>query len=305
MATDTAFAIGILVMLGKRMPATAFAFLTALAIIDDLGAILVIALLYSESISIFNLGISALLLSLLILCNITGIRRPSIYIGLGILVWTAMLNSGIHTTIVGILVAITIPARSREGSTWFISHITDLLQRFRQMEGERDKGSPILGEANQHAVIEKIQTATEDASTPIRRWEHAFEYPVALLILPVFALANAGIPLEGVELTQIGTDPLAVGIFLGLVLGKCVGISFFTWLALRLGFGSLPEKLSMYHVFGLSLLGGMGFTMSIFITNLGFEGMPEALISAKVSILLASLVAGISGYLWLRFVAAR
>lgn len=300
MATDTAFAIGILALLGRRIPLALITFLTALAIIDDLGAILVIAVFYTETINLAFLSLAGLFLIALTACNAFGCRHPAVYILGGGLVWLAMLSSGVHATLAGILVALIIPARPKRDPEWFVRRTRNLINEFEDIEKESTR--PILGEEQQHEVVEHVQDSAEKTTTPLRRWERALETPVALLVMPIFALANAGIPVDFNSLSTLWKDPLSLGIILGLVAGKSIGISLLAWLALRLKLGLLPQGVTMRHIIGIGLLGGMGFTMSIFITGLGFANTPEALVTAKTAILLASLVAGLSGYLWLRFV---
>jgi NhaA family Na+:H+ antiporter len=299
MATDTAFAVGLLALLHRHVPTALTAFLTALAIIDDLGAILVIAMFYTANINLLLLATAALLLVLLIGLNAAGVRRPAVYILVGGLVWLAMLGSGVHATVAGILVALTVPARPKRGPGWFVRHAHRLTHEFETMERQSDK--PLLGEEEQHRVAESLQTTVEKATTPLRRWERYLERPVALLVMPLFALANAGIPLDSQTLASLGSNPLTPAIVLGLLFGKVLGITLLTWLSLRFGLGQLASGIGMRHIAGIGLLGGMGFTMSIFIANLGFETVPATLVAAKTAILLASLLAGISGYLWLRF----
>lgn len=300
MATDTAFAVGILALLGRRIPIALITFLTALAIIDDLGAILVIGIFYTETINLPYLSSAGLFLFILAGCNIAGFRRPVIYIIGGGIVWLAMLGSGVHATVAGILVALTVPARPKRNSDWFVRRTRKLINEFENKEQE--SANSILSDVEQHAVVERVQDSAEKASTPLRRWERALETPVALLVMPIFALANAGIVVNVNSFSAIWTDPLALGIILGLVAGKSIGITVFAWFALKLNFGRLSQGVSMRHIIGIGLLGGMGFTMSIFIAGLGFANDPEALLAAKTAILLASLVAGVSGYLWLRLV---
>jgi len=299
MATDTAFAVGVLALLHRHIPAGLTAFLTALAIIDDLGAILVIAVFYTETIDTGFLAAAALLLALLVVLNMSGIRRPGVYFLVGALVWLAMLGSGVHATVAGVLVALTVPARPKRGPAWFIRQTRELADRFARME--RKSAGPLLGEAAQHAVAERVQETAEMATTPLQRWENYLETPVALLVMPVFALANAGIPVSLQALSGLTSDPLALGIITALVFGKVTGITFMTWLSLKLGLGQLSGGVQMRHIAGVGLLGGMGFTMSIFITNLGFTSEPATLVTAKMAILMASLAAGIAGFLWLRF----
>ncbi len=301
MATDTAFAVGILAMLGGRIPAATVTFLTALAIIDDIGAILVIAAFYSESISFPHLIGAAALLGILVQFNILGIRSPSVYLFGGILVWAAVMGSGIHPTVAGILVAATIPARPKRRPGWFLKRTEELVNRFREIERNKSgTPAPMLAEAEQHAVVESVQDAAEKTTTPLRRWEHALDRPVALFVMPIFAIANAGIPINMQALDSLVSSPLTHGVIFGLILGKGLGIPLFAWLALRLRLGSLPQGINLNHIIGVGLLGGMGFTMSIFIASLGFADMREAMQAAKIGILAASLVAGVAGYLWLR-----
>jgi NhaA family Na+:H+ antiporter len=278
MATDTAFAVGILALLDKRIPSAALTFLVALAIIDDLGAILVIAVFYSDGTSVARLAVAAGILLALIACNALGIRRPAIYVLGGVLVWAALLGSGVHATVAGVLVAI---------------------------ENDRTQSQPMLGQEEQHLIAEDVREAAELATTPLRRWEHALEHPVALLVLPVFALANAGITVDIDTAATLWTDTLVIGIVLGLVVGKGLGIPLLTWLVTRLKLGELPPDVNMRHIVGVGLLGGMGFTMSIFIARLGFNTEPEAMQAAKIGILLASLIAGLAGYCWLRLCCKR
>ncbi|MCG6939091.1 MAG: Na+/H+ antiporter NhaA [Gammaproteobacteria bacterium] len=300
MATDTAFAVGILTLLRRHIPVSAFAFLTALAIIDDLGAIIVIALFYSESVSVYYLGLCVIPLAVMTLMNVLGIRKPGIYLAGAIMAWLAMLGSGIHATIAGILVAATIPARPKHEPGWFFGRIDNLLKRFRHIERSKPDASPMLAESEQHVLIEGVKDAADKVTTPLRRWEHALERPIALFVMPVFAFANAGIPVNMQVFDALWNETIATGIMLGLVLGKVLGISLFAWLCIILRLGRLPGSLDMRHIIGIGMLGGIGFTMSIFISNLGFDNMPQTLLHAKAAILTGSLIAGICGYLWLR-----
>jgi NhaA family Na+:H+ antiporter len=299
MATDTAFAVGVLALLHRRVPAALVTFLTALAIIDDLGAILVIAVFYTRGINGAFLGAAALLVLLLVLLNAAGVRRPAVYFLIGGLVWLAMLGSGVHATVAGILVALTVPARPKRGPAWFIDRTHRLADAFETME--RNSRKPLLGAEDQHRIAESLQVTAEKATTPLRRWERYLERPVALVVLPVFALANAGIPADLQALAALGSNALTPAIVIGLLLGKVSGITLMTWLSLRLDLGQLSAGLCMRHIAGIGLLGGMGFTMSIFIANLGFDTAPETLVAAKTAILIASVLAGSAGFLWLRF----
>jgi len=301
MATDTAFAIGVLALLGKRAPFGLTAFLLALAIIDDMGAVLVIALFYTGSLDPFYLSTAAATLAMLFIANRLGVRHPAFFFLGGGLVWFATLNSGVHATLAGVLVALTVPARPTHSPKYFARKSRNLISKFIRRVRNSNEDNPVLAEQRQHRLVEELQQTAKEATTPLQLWERTLEHPVALLVLPVFALVNAGIPLSSFSVAGFFQSPLALGIVLGLVLGKLIGISAGTWLVIKLGWGRLPHGMELHHTFGLGLLAGMGFTMSIFIAGLGFEQQPESLIVAKAGIILASLLAGLGGYLWLRF----
>ena len=254
MATDIAFALGVLALLGNRVPASLKIFLTALAVMDDLGAIVVIALFYTAELSFLYLaGALAVFAGLLALNRVLRVMALLPYLVGGALMWFLMLKSGVHATIAGVLLAFTIPYSSRE----------------------------------------------DDAQSPSHRLEHVLHKPVTFLILPVFALANTGIIVgAGWETELLSSNSL--GIIAGLVVGKPVGIFLFSSAAVALGLCRLPLDLAWRHILGAGLLGGIGFTMSIFITNLAFVGAGDTINASKMAILVASLVAGIAGFTWLK-----
>lgn len=299
-ATDTALAVGILALLGKGIPSAAFVFLTALAIIDDLGAILVIALFYSNDISLPYLAVAAAMTLVLTAMNLAGIRRPSAYLLAGIVLWVALHGSGLHSTLAGIIVAAAVPARGKRDPKWLVEKGRKLLFRFERLHRQNKEINQILEDQEQHEVVEYLQKAAEKTSTPLRRWEKVLETPVALFILPLFALTNAGVAIDTESLTSVWLHPLGAGVIFGLVIGKAVGIPLFCWLTMQLKLGVLPDGLSLRHVVGIGMLGGVGFTMSIFISSLGFSEDPDALLVAKTAVLLASFLAGTLGYLWLK-----
>lgn len=303
MATDTAFAIGILALLGKRVPAGLTAFLLALAIIDDMGAVLVIALSYSESINLHQLIIAALLLFGLMIFNLLGSRRPLVYFAGGILVWLAMLSSGIHATLAGVLLALVVPARPRRSTRAFVRKSRELINELEAIEEQEAEQTPVLAEPDKHEVLENLQHTASQTTTPLQVWERALEHPVALFVLPLFALVNAGITLEVSALDTLFNEALAAGIVLGLLLGKLIGITLPAFVLVKLKLGRFPDGVKPAHIVGLALLGGMGFTMSIFIATLGFSNNLEQQTIAKAGIITASLLAGIAGYLWLRLIA--
>ncbi len=301
MATDTAFAIGVLALLGERSPRGLTTFLLALAIIDDMGAVAVIAVFYTEAIDLHCLGTALALLLALSIINLLGVRRPLVYFAGGGLVWLAMLGSGVHATMAGILVAMTVPARPARSPQDFVRRSRQLINRFETIEKEEDSAGPLLAEPRKHEVVETLQDTAAETTTPLQLWEGALSHPVALFVLPLFALVNAGIALDISALPGLLSQPLALGILSGLAIGKLLGITLATLAVLALGLGQLPEGMSGRHLPGVALLGGIGFTMSIFIAQLGFAGHPEMLLTAKTGILTASLLAGLCGYLWLRF----
>jgi NhaA family Na+:H+ antiporter len=251
MATDIAFALGAISLLGKRVPASLKIFLAALAIVDDLGAILVIAIFYTNELHWDQLLYSAGILALLILMNRFGVKKLVFYIIPGIFLWYFVHHSGIHATIAGVLLAMTIPT------------------------------NPVK------------------ETSPLERLEHILVKPVNFVIMPVFALANTNIRFVP-EMIEGLYSPLGLGIILGLFLGKPIGITLFSWLSVKLGFSTLPSKAGWRHIMGLGILAGIGFTMSIFISLLSFSD-PLFQTEAKFSILVASVCAGISGYLFLSF----
>lgn len=300
MATDIAFAVSALVILGHRIPAGLVTFLVALAIVDDLGAVIVIAGFYTEHLAWQPLAYVVTLLLVLIVFNLGGIRHPLPYIVVGTLLWLAMLQSGIHATIAGVLLALAIPSRPKYESHAFSRGIDDLMAGFHMHE--RGDGN-ILANELQFSILQAVKQQALSTATPLQRMEQGLHHPVGLLIMPLFALANAGIPLGFGELHKALFSPILLSVAVALVLGKLIGIVLFTWLAERMGIGRLPKGTRFSHIIGVGLLAGIGFTMSIFITELAFPGQAQAQNFAKSGILLASLIAGLGGYLWLRFIA--
>jgi NhaA family Na+:H+ antiporter len=299
MATDIAFAIGVLGLLGPRVPVPLKIFLTALAIVDDLGAVLVIAVFYTEQISLACLGIGAGFMLALLVVNRLGARHPLPYGLLGLGLWLALLTSGVHATIAGVLVAMTIPSRPRLNLPQFLQESRSLLQTLEQEPAE--SSGPSEAEARQ-STLHVLAAACEEVESPLQRFVHLLHPWVSFAIMPLFALANAGVPL-GQGLVDALAQPVSLGVVAGLVLGKPIGITLFSWLAVRLGLALLPKGVSWRHIVGVGMLGGIGFTMSLFVADLAF-GMAPALEVAKIGILSASLVAGTLGSLLLWRIAA-
>lgn len=292
MATDIAFALGVLALLGNRAPLALKVFLTALAIVDDLGAVLVIALFYTANVKTGFLVIGAVVLATLLLVNRLGVRRTSVYVVLGILLWIAFLKSGVHATIAGVLLALTIPARRTIDGQTFLETGRALLDRF----GEGLKAGRVVPSADQMDVLHSIEDAAEKLDTPLHRMEHALHGWVVFFIMPLFALANAGVSLGG----DVGfVTPVTLGVIAGLFVGKQIGVTLFAWLSVKLGWAALPSGVTWRQIYGASFLCGIGFTMSLFISNLAF-GDAGLIDEAKVGILVASFVSGVGGFVLLR-----
>jgi Na+:H+ antiporter, NhaA family len=296
MATDIAFALGVIALLGSRVPLSLKVFLASLAIIDDLGALLVIAIFYTENISTMWLGVGGAVVVSLVFLNLTGTRPWGPYVLLGAVLWYALYKSGVHATIAGVLVAMTIPATSRVDGDEFLRHSRDMLARF---ERGGASGKNIITNQKQQSAIQAIEVLTRFMETPLQRLEHRLLPWVTFLIVPLFALSNAGVGFAGGgEATEIMPTAAQWGIGFGLVVGKPLGIVLATWIAVRSGLGTLPPEITWRHVVGLGFMAGIGFTMALFIAGLAYP-MPQMLAEAKVAILGASLVAGIAGFVLL------
>jgi len=296
MATDIAFALGVIALLGDRIPRSLAIFLTALAIVDDLGAVLVIALFYTGDLNLSALTFALIFLVILAIGNRLGLKTPNFYALVGLLLWISLLKSGIHATVAGVLIGITIPVRPKHSHEHFLAEAEKLVL------GYRSHGTipgPFLHEDKLRTLL-ALEHACHDAMSPLQRMEHEMHHWVIFGVMPIFALANAGINLNLSELAGAAGHPVTLGIALGLLLGKPLGITLFAWLAVRMGLAELPAGTRWPQIFGLGLLGGIGFTMSLFITNLAYEDIPELIAAAKVGIFTASLLAGILGYLLLR-----
>jgi Na+:H+ antiporter, NhaA family len=299
MATDIAFALGVLALLGERAPVGLKVFLTALAIVDDIVAVLVIAVFYTTEISWSALGLGGLFLAALIVANLIGVGRTLVYALLGIGLWLAFLLSGVHATIAGVLLAFTVPASSFINPGAFLERSRYVLDRFEQA-GE--KGEDVLTNEERQAALHALNHATYKLEPPLHELEHALHPWVVFAIMPLFALANAGVPL-GASIAETLTSPVTLGIVTGLVIGKQLGITLFAWLAVKSGVSELPTGISWRQVYGAGWLAGIGFTMSLFISDLAFSD--SSLVgAAKLGILAASLLAGVAGWTILRRVSS-
>ncbi|HJU06769.1 MAG TPA: Na+/H+ antiporter NhaA [Nitrospiraceae bacterium] len=297
MATDIAFALGVLALLGKRIPPQLRIFLLALATVDDIGAILVIAVFYAGHLSLPALAAAGLLLGLLLAMRWGGMRNVAVYLVVVVLFWSAVLKSGVHATIGGVILGALTPAQAPFGQETFAASAGKRVDQFAEARrhGETERAEAVLGE------IEELTRMTE---APLERLERIVHPWVSYLVLPLFALANAGMALSGSMLREAVASPVTLGVAGGLLIGKFAGIAGFSWFAVRAGIAALSKDVTWPHVVGVGILGGIGFTVSLFITGLAFEEAARRA-DAKVGILAASLVAGLVGYGWLRWATRK
>ncbi len=299
MATDIAFAISALVLLGKRVSPALVTFLVALAIVDDLGAVIVIAIFYTDQIQMLPLALAGVSFLMLLSLNRFGIHMVLPYFAIGLGMWFFMLESGVHATIAGVIAAMAIPSKPKYTPLNFTLHMKNKLDAYdRYPVGEDNR----LHE-EQKAILSNMKDKIDSLSSPAARLEHDLHLPVSLLIIPLFALANAGISIDFSSIGETILQPVSLGIMAGLILGKVFGIAGVAWLAIKLGLAKLPHGSTMSQIFGVAFLGGIGFTMSIFVADLAFVDNEAFIFQAKIGILCASLFAGLFGYIYLRYIA--
>lgn len=294
MATDIAFAIGVLALLGDRIPSQLRIFLLAVAIVDDIGAILVIAVFYTNEIFWVPLGVAAMLLGLIIAMLKAGMRNPLLYIVVALLVWGSIHESGVHATIAGVLLGVVTPATS-----WFSE------RAFADSAGHRLRDARHALDQEDHdevgVAVGQIEELARTTEAPLDRLERTVRPWVSFMVLPLFALVNAGVTFSADMLEKSILSSVTLGVAVGLIVGKMIGITLLSWVAVRLGFAHALKELTWRHKIGVSLLSGIGFTVALFITELAFEG-GNLVEEAKVGILAASLFAGLAGYGVLRLV---
>lgn len=292
MATDIAFALAVLYLLGDRIPLSAKVFLTTLAIVDDLGSVLVIALFYTSEISFLSLGVGLLFLLVMFIGNKMGIKNVWFYgiVGLGG-VWVAFLMSGIHATISAVLAAMMIPADSQIAEPALAARLRKQLKRFEQTDGN----NVVTLEPEQVKILSRMRTDSENAIPPSQRLEHGLQPFVAFVIIPVFALANAGVSFLNMDGSILFSNHVALGVMFGLLVGKPLGIVLTVWLTEKLGLGKRSRNMTWQRIIGIGFLASIGFTMSMFITMLAFND-PTQHIQAKVGIFAASILGGVMGY---------
>ena len=297
MATDIAFALGVLALLGRRVPAELRVFLLGLAVVDDLGAIAVIAIFYTDAIHWANLGLGVAMFALIAGCIRMGIGSLGFYLILCVVMWQFFLESGIHATLAGVLVAAIVPSEPRLHRRNYAAAVKDLLHDFRLAMANDD-------EEKAQATVEQIEELSRGTEGPMERLERIVHPWVSFAVLPLFALANAGIVFTPDTLSEAVASPITIGVAVGLLVGNPLGIMGLTWLAVRVGLGQLPSGVRWRHVLGVGFLAGIGFTVAIFISGIAFDDR-AVVDQAKMGIFGASIVAGVAGYLFLRIAGAR
>lgn len=298
MATDIAFSLGVLSLLGKRVPLSLKIFLTAFAVVDDIGGILVIAIFYSADVAYGYLIVAAILYTFLYYMGKFGMTQKLFFLFFGVITWYLFLQSGIHSTISGVILAFVIPARPRLDAGKYIKRIRDIISTFPVTDSDK-----IVLTNEQIATLKQVERASDFVISPLQSLEDNLHAAVNFVILPLFAFANAGVMFSG-EGRVVGDVSLAVAV--GLLLGKFIGIYLFTWFTIKSGLASMPAGMNWKNIAGVSLLGGVGFTVSLFIANLSFAGTyPELLNQAKFGVLLGTVVAGTLGYIVLKKVLPK
>jgi len=292
MATDIGFALGVLALLGKRIPSSLRVFMLALAIVDDVGAILVIAFFYTPQISLPALALAGGILILLVAAAIR--RAPlSVFLVVGFFFWAAILSSGVHATIAGVILGLVVPISTKLRPQDLAGNAEPLLEDFRTQLLAGDKSSA-------EATLTQLDQLLADTDSIGERLERSVHPWVSFLVLPLFALASAGVALSTEQLRLAITSPIAIGIVVGLIVGKTIGITSFSFLAVKSGIAGMTDDLTWSGILGVGLLSGLGFTVALFISGLSFDD--ESIVAtAKVAVLVASLAAGSFGYLYFRF----
>lgn len=301
MATDIAFALALVYMLGDRVPLSAKVFLTTLAIVDDLGSVIVIALFYTSNISVSSIAVGVAFLLIMFIANKMGVKSVLFYGMLGVCgVWTAFLMSGIHATIAAVLAAFMIPADSKIPEATFIARMRRQLRLFEKA----DSNDVRTLEHEQVEIIAQVKSEAINALPPLQRLEHGMHPFVSFVIMPIFALANAGVNFVEMDMASIFSNNVALGVMLGLLLGKPIGVVASVWILVKLGIGKRSASMTWRRFIGLGFLASIGFTMSMFVTSLAFTD-PALHVQAKVGIFAASILGGVIGYRLLKAEPAK
>ncbi|MBD5233403.1 MAG: Na+/H+ antiporter NhaA [Bacteroidales bacterium] len=304
MATDIAFSLGVLGMLGKRVPVSLKIFLTTLAVVDDIGGIIVIAVFYSSHIEFMLLGYAVLLFGVLLLGSKLRIKSKVFYLGIGGVIWFLFLNSGIHPTIAGVLVAFCVPATPVFAPSRYIKIIRSSISHFKSEEDPEDLDKRTILSNEQLNWLKKVESASDKVISPLQDLEDTLHPIVNYFILPLFAFANAGILLLGMDPASV-FEGISLSVIAGLVLGKFIGIFSFSWLAVKLRLAPMPAHANWHMMASIAMLGGIGFTVSIFIASLTFDAAIPAQLDllnhAKLGIVVGSVLAGLIAFIWLHF----
>lgn len=302
MATDIAFSLGVLSIFGQRVPASLKIFLATLAVADDLGGIIVIAIFYSSELHLIYLLYAAGLLALLLCGNLLHIRAKTFYLTVGVIVWYLFLNSGIHATIAGVAVAFCIPARPHATALYYVNTIRRKLKRFPTDEATLSTRGTCILSNNQINLLKSIESASDRIISPLQSLEDSLQNPINYFVIPLFAFANAGINLEGMQFSSLFSG-ISLAVFLGLLIGKFLGIFSFSWIAIKLRLVSMPEGANWRSFASVCMLGGIGFTVSMFIADLSYYSLGDIgmtyLNEAKLGILGGSIAASLVGILLL------
>lgn len=291
-ATDIAFALGVLALLGRRIPGELRVFLLGLAVVDDLGAIAIIATFYTDAIHWTNLGLGLAFFGLIAICLRLGIRSMGFYLILCVLMWQFFLESGIHATLAGVMVAAIVPSAPSMERRKYADAADSLLHDFRLAMANGD-------EERAQTLVEQVEELSRGTEGPMERLERIVHPWVSFVVIPLFALANAGIVLTTDAISAAVTSSITLGVAIGLLAGNPLGVVAMTWLAVRIGLGELPSSVTWWHILGTGFLAGIGFTVAIFVAGIAFTD-PEQVDQAKMGIFGASVIAGLTGYLVLR-----
>jgi NhaA family Na+:H+ antiporter len=303
-ATDIAFSLGVIAILGRNLPIGLRIFLSTFAIADDLGAVIIIAVFYTKSISI-NFLVAALVCALiLVVANLLYVRLIAFYVIIGVVTWVCVLGSGVHATIAGVVVAVLVPARGKYDMVRFISVVRRIINKMHTNRDIDGQWFSIFIKPEHLNNVQELETACHDVATPLQRMEHALLPSVIFGILPLFAFFNAGLSFDDLPVTNAVLNPVALGCFIGLLIGKPIGIGLASYLAVRLGVATLPLNVKWNHIIGAGMLGGIGFTMSLFIAGLSFTDT-YLLNCSKLGVFSGSILSALAGVAFLGFFVYR
>ena len=297
MATDIAFSLGVLSVFSKRVPIGLKVFLAALAVADDLGGIIVIALFYSSDINMLYMGLSAACIAAMILANILKVRSKAFYVTVGLVLWYMMLNSGIHATIAGVIVAFCIPATLKKGTGYYLERIRKNVNRFPVIDVDEQHNAVVLTNEEVH-ILKSIESAADKMISPLQDLEDNLHFPINNIVIPLFAFANAGVDLTGMSFGSLFSG-VGLAVMLGLVLGKFLGVFSFSWLAVKMKVVQLPAGATWKAFASVCVVCGIGFTVSMFIADLSYSGLGDAgvvlLNEAKLGVLCGSVISALLG----------